>query len=53
VNVTVVRDGKERVVPVTLLNLQGGTGVVEAAGQQNNVAFGATLEPLHSRSAEA
>jgi serine protease Do len=46
VNVTVVRDGRERVVPVTLLNLQGGTGVVEAAGQQNNVAFGATLEPL-------
>lgn len=46
VNVTVVRDGKERVVPVTLRNLQGGTGVVEASAAENNVAFGATLEPL-------
>ncbi|MBM3421111.1 MAG: Do family serine endopeptidase [Bacteroidetes bacterium] len=45
VSLGVVRDGKERSYNVTLRNLQGGTGVVEASATGNNV-FGATLEPL-------
>lgn len=45
VNVTVIRDGKERMIPVTLKNLKGGTGIMEP-GFSNNVVFGATLEPL-------
>jgi serine protease Do len=46
INVTVVRDGKERVFAVTLRNLQGGTGIVEADKPGSNVVFGATVEPL-------
>jgi serine protease Do len=46
IDVTVVRDGKERAVPVTLRNLQGGTGPVEAVKEGSNIVFGATLEPL-------
>ncbi|MBE0676617.1 MAG: Do family serine endopeptidase [Bacteroidales bacterium] len=45
INVTVLRDGKERTLNVTLRNLQGGTGVVEAQ-LTGNVVFGATLDPL-------
>lgn len=45
VDVTVIREGKERTFKVTLKNLQGGTGVVEAQAI-GNVVFGATLEPL-------
>jgi S1-C subfamily serine protease len=45
VNVTLIRDGKERMIPVTLKNLKGGTGIMEP-GYNNNVVFGATLEPL-------
>jgi Do/DeqQ family serine protease len=48
VDVTVFRDGKERTFKVTLKNLQGGTGVVEASAT-GNVVFGATLEPLSSQ----
>lgn len=45
VDVTILRDGKERTFKVTLRNLQGGTGVVDAQAT-GNVVFGATLEPL-------
>ena len=45
VTVTVMREGKERTFNVTLRNLQGGTGVVEAQAIVD-VVFGATLEPL-------
>jgi serine protease Do len=45
IDVTVIRDGKERTFKVTLRNLQGGTGVVEAQAT-GNIVFGATVEPL-------
>lgn len=48
VALTVLRDGKERNYNVTLRNLQGGTGVVEASAT-GAVVFGATLEPLTSQ----
>lgn len=45
VNITIIRDSKERSYNVTLRNLQGGTGVVDAA-VLSNIVFGAKLEPL-------
>jgi Do/DeqQ family serine protease len=48
VDVTVIRDGKERTYKVTLKNLQGGTGVVEASAT-DNIVFGATLEPISAQ----
>lgn len=45
VNITFIRDGKERTVPVTLKNLDGNTSVV-LAGVGNGTIFGAKIEPL-------
>jgi serine protease Do len=50
VNITYIRDGKEKTIPIVLKNLDGNTNIVAVgSGSGSGTVFGSRIEPLNSQ----